>query len=307
MTPVPRHDPLLAKRKIYFCKALNTTNPNVASALDRAALVASIQGLVGSAAFYLVDGDPGEEQSLCAVVDRAESPHRVRFYRVRRRNLPETEGGGVFRALELGEQDGLAESIHMVFFDDDVVGAEYNHYGPRATTFGGFVQERCSQDVRLRYLIRSDVIEKILRMPEIRKVRIKVEPSVATALKQHAGGLGGAFDAAEVFQAGRYMELVLAARAADRSFTDNVKSLLRAIRGQNAVGHVDAFEVYGKNQDSEYEHLNLLHDRVIVQTEISRESPRSRALDKDSAYAAVEAAYASLGDAINAGGTITVD
>lgn len=77
--------------------------------------------------FYI---DEGDEQYLSAIVDRSEPPQRVRFYRIRRRNLPETEQSGNFADLVLAEQEGLAESIHIVLFDEGVIGSEYNHYGP---------------------------------------------------------------------------------------------------------------------------------------------------------------------------------
>ena len=306
MPLVPHLDPSVARRNVYFHKVVSRAIDAGAAAFDREAAVAAISALAGTDSFYLDEGEPEDEQHLCAVVDRAESPQRVRFYRVRRRDLPETEAGGVFRALELSERDGLAESIHVVLFEDGIVGSEYNHYGPRATTFGTFLNERCGQDVRLRPLVRADVIDKILNMQEIRTLRIKVDPSAATALQQSAGGLGGAFDAADVFSAGRYLDLKVATTAHDEEFTDKVKRLFRSLRDRGGLEHLGAGEVYGKNEAGELEVFNVLHDMVVVNTTIQRESPRSRALSRDPAYAAVEDAYAGLADDIRDAGTITV-
>jgi hypothetical protein len=304
--PIPQRDPNVAVRKIYFHKVLARSGDD-GFALDRDALVAAIQGLEGTPQFYLPDGPPADEQYLCAVADRAGAPHRVRFYRVRRRNLPETEAGGTFEALELDERRGLAESIHIVLFDDDVIGSEYNHYGPRVSVFAAFLNERCGMDVRVRQLVRRDVMDAILAMREIRVMRIKVSPAAATVLQQRAPGLGGAFDAAELFSAGRYMDLTLAATRGEANFTDKVQSFLRTLRDAGVENQLDAAQVYGKTQDDAFETLDLLKDRIVLTREIERESPRSRALDKDAAYRAVEDAYGEIEEDLDAGGTITVE
>jgi hypothetical protein len=296
MPPTPQADPNVAHRRISFHKVRPRAIAEIdAFELDRDAVAASVQALMGTVRFYLSEGDPAEEQSLCAVVDRVTPAHRLRFYRVRRRNLPETESDGVFEALELEERRGVAESIHMVFFDGNVVGSEYNHYGPRASTLGQFLNERCGLDVRLRPLVRADVLDQILRMSQIRKLRIKVDASEAVALRQSEGDLGSAFEAAEIFSAGRYVDLTLAARPSDERFTEKVKRLLSGLRQHGAIEHVGVAEVYGMSESGDLVALNLLHDQVTVKADIRRESPRSRALDRDSAYAAIESALCPCG------------
>jgi hypothetical protein len=307
MPPAPQRDANVAARQIYFHRAQARLRSNADDFVwDRDAVAAAIAELVGTEEFYLDEGEPAEEQHLCAVVDRAQAPHRVRFYRVRRRNLPETEAGGVFQALELGERDGLAESIHLVLFDDGVIGAEYNHYGPRTSTFGTFLARRCDQDVAIRPLIHSNVIDEILDMREIRTVRLKVETEAIGALRQHDGGLSGALDAAELFSAGRYVDLKLATKPQDAAFADRVKALLRGLRDGGALDHLKAAEVYGQKGDGLFDTLNVMKDVVTVNARIARESPRSRALDRHAAYAAVEEAHRALAQEIAAGGTITV-
>jgi hypothetical protein len=307
MPPAPQADPNVAARRIYFHKV----RPRLKSKadefhLDRSAIAGAIEKLVGTDRFYLDEGEPGDEQHLCAVVDRADAPQRIRFYRVRRRNLPETEAGGVFEALTLGERSGLAESIHLVLFDDNVIGAEYNHYGPRTSTFATFLSERCELDVVLRPLIHSNVIDEILNMGEIRSVRLKVETSAVGALKQHAGGLGGALDVAELFSAGRYVDLKLATKPHDADFTAKVKALLRGLRDSGTLTNVEVAEVYGQKGDGLFDTLNVMKDLVTVNATINRESPRSRALDRDAAYGAVETAQKALAQDIAAGGTIVI-
>jgi hypothetical protein len=304
--PIPA-DPNVAQRKIYFHQVAPRTGDPDRFRLDRAGVLAAINALSGTPQFYLPEGPADEEQNLCAAVDRTRPPHRFRFYRVRRKNLPETEAAGDFEALDLDARRGLAESIHVVLFDDNVVGSEYNHYGPRATTLATFLNERCGQDVYLKQLVRRDVIDDVLRMSDIRRIRIKAEPAAAAALRGRATGIGGAVDAATSFSAGKYVDLTLAADPADGEFTQRVKSFIRSIRSSDARAHLEAAQVYGKNEDGLLEALDLLHDAVVLNREIERESPRSRALDKDAAYRAVEDAYREIQPELGQGGTITVE
>ena len=307
MPQIPQPNVNRARRQISF----HRVSPRLKSKADefvwnRDAVAGAIGALEGTDDFYLTEGDTADEQSLCAVVDRSNAPQRIRFYRVRRRNLPETEASGVFEALELGERSGLAESIHLVLFDDEVIGAEYNHYGPRTSTFGTFLAERAALDAVIRPLIRSDVIDQILAMDEIRRLRLKVETSAVGALKQHTGGLGGALDAAELFSAGRYVDVTLATTPGDATFTDRVKALFHALRDSGSIDHLQAAEVYGQRSDGLFDTLNVMKEVLTVTAEIDRESPRSRALDREAAYEAVEAAHERLAGEIEAGGTIAL-
>lgn len=302
MPQIPR-DPNVAERKIYFHKAVASSGED-GDVFDRDEAVRRIAALARTADFYLAEGAPDEEQSLCAVVDRDQPPHRIRFYRVRRRLLPETEASGNFEELVLDEQRGLAESIHVVLFDDEIVGSEYNHYGPRVATFARFLRERCAIDVVLRPLVRANVIDDILAMEDIRLFRVKVAPSAVSAVRARVHGLGGAFDAAELFSAGNYMDLRLASSRDDQQFTERVKGFFRRFREAGAAIELDAAQVYGSNRDGILETLDLLHDRIVLTREIARAAPRSRALDQDDAYRAVEAGHAEISDELGEAGTI---
>jgi hypothetical protein len=304
--PIPRN-PNIAQRKVYFHRLEPRHDPPDQFVLDRSAVVAGVERLRGGPNFYLPEGAPEDEQRLCAVVDDVGEPQRLRFYRVRRRNLPETEVEGDFAALELDERRGLAESIHVVLFSDNVVGSEYNHYGPRASTLATFLNERCQQDVVMRQLVRRDVMTAILNMREIRKIRIKAAPAAAAVLRDRASGLGGAVDAAENFSAGKYLDLTLAPDTGHtREFTEQAKAFFRRVRDRNAPSDLEAAEVDGITDEGLVGHLDLLHDYVVLNREIERESPRSRALDRDAAYRAIQDAYQEIEGEIGEGGTITV-
>lgn len=303
MPPVPQRDPNYAERKIYFHKAV-TDDPEFE--LDREAVVTCISALGGSADFYI---DEGDQQYLCAVVDRVAEPQRLRLYRIRRGNLPETEEAGSFEELELAAQRGLAESIHILLFEGSVIGSEYNHYGPRITTFGQFLNERCGLDVRIRPFIREDVFSAILGMREIRRFRVKVSPHGVAELQQQGIALSEGFDVADVFRAGRYVDLTWASEPGDADFTERVKRFFRGLRDSQIepTTLVEAAQVYGVSSSDDLDDFDLLRDRVVIVDHIRRESPRHRTLDTEAAFGAIEAAHEGLADQMAAGGTLTVE
>jgi hypothetical protein len=305
MPPRPQRDPNVAERKIYFHKALVDDEPDFV--LDRDGIVTAIQDIRGTPQFYV---DEGDETFLCAVVDRPNPPHRIRLYRVRRRNLPEIEGDGNFGDLPLNEREGLAESIHIILFEDGVIGSEYNHYGPRITTFAQFAADRCGSDFRLRQFVRSDVIGQILAMAEIRRFRVKVSPAGLAALQAGGVTLNGAADATDLFRDGRYVELVWGAEPGDQRFRDRVKRIFRDLRnsGLDPTAVIESAQVYGRAApDDALEELDLLRDRLVITREIEKESPRYRTLDTGAAYGAVEDVYGEIRNELDEGGTLRLE
>lgn len=233
----------------------------------------------------------------------------MRFYRIRRGNLPETEESGTFEDLQLAAERGLAESIHILLFDDSVIGSEYNHYGPRVTTLGRFLNERCDQDIRIRPFIREDVISAILSMREIRRFRVKVTPHGAAELQQRGVALSEGLDVADVFRAGKYADLTWASQPGDADFTQRVKRFFRGLRdsGVEPTTVVEAAQVYGVTSGDDLDDFDLLRDRVVIVEQIRRESPRHRTLDTEAAYAAIEAVHESLATDLAQGGTLRVE
>ena len=296
-------DPDFASRKIYFFKVFDEGgDPDFA--FDRETVVRSIESLDhDSPDFYLEESD---DRITCAVVDRTTQPARIRFYKIRRRDLPEKDSGRGFEDLLLDPTEGLAEAVHVVLYEDNVIGMEFSAYGPSIARIRAFLAEKCDSDVTLRHLVRKDVIDHILSLDDIRFLRIKVDPSVASIVQDKASGLGGAFDAAELFNAGRYMDLSVSSRPDDMGFTDKVKSLFRTLRDEQLSGVLAAAEVRGYDADlGSVEDINVLQDRIVRVKDIRRVRRESRALDADEAYGAIDEAYREIEDELGDDGTIT--
>ena len=72
-----------------------------------------------------------DNQYLCAWPESGRRPRTAIFRAIRRSGLPQVERGGELEDLYIPTAAGLAEAIHVVFFDHNIVGADFNFYGPR--------------------------------------------------------------------------------------------------------------------------------------------------------------------------------
>jgi hypothetical protein len=301
---MPQFDPNKAERKIYFYRAVpRDTDGAQGFELDRAAIATCIEGLKGKPDFYL---DQGNDRITAATLVRKAAPQRITLYAIRRRDLPSTDSGtGTFSILPLKEKEGLAEAIHIGLYPNSLVVAEFFFYGPRIGRFQDFLNERCGLDVELRNLVRGDVISQALKATEIRAMRIKVHPSDTTLQAVKGLGLGGAIDAAKKYHAGYSVDLTLRADRGDMSFTDRVRDFLKQSRTQDLSEILDAAEVTARNPaTNELEDINLLSDKVVRIAIIERQSERSRALDADSAFAAIDKVYNDLKNDLPADGLL---
>ena len=80
---------------------------------------------------YWEDSEDSEDSVLCLLDGPYGTLPTVQFCRVRRAGLPQLERAGNVKDLDIALDEGLLETIHAVFFPENVVGVAYNHYGPR--------------------------------------------------------------------------------------------------------------------------------------------------------------------------------
>lgn len=107
-----------------------------------------------------------EGDSICAFpqLDIEDYPS-LRFCRIRRSSFPLIENAGNIRDLVINPEEGLLEPIHVVFFPHNIVGVEYNHFGPRISRLGDYLLSKTTIDyptVRFEALIRDDVIQQLI-------------------------------------------------------------------------------------------------------------------------------------------------
>ena len=299
---VSRSNPGTLERTIHFYRAdIGTDDSGVLLPFDPVPALSAIAGLP-----YSDDGNgkymPDSDGNVLVLrTDAAFGSDTVTFGRVRRTGLPQVEQAGSITDLSIAPDSGLFEVIHVVFFPNNIIGAEYNHFAPRLSALANYLFQKSNQAIRrpvFRALLRNDASAQIDRLGDLRVMEFTVAPSYAGAVRQIDQSLGDAFAAnAQVLQNPAVLQLLLKPESQGRSgFLNRMIGALKDFIGDDQVREgTHRLQVRGLCLDSgKVETLDLLRDEFITSRNIVRVNPRSRALEPSSAIQAIREAYTEL-------------
>lgn len=257
---------------------------------------------------YLLDSDGN---ALC-VVDYSDSDNqRIRFCRVRRTGLPQLERAGNISDLNIDPDTGLLEAVHVVFFPDNTVGAEYNHFGPRVSRLGSYFIEKAGNEPRrltFSHLLRGDASEQLDRLTDLRLLDFSISPAFIDMVRQADAGLGDAIDAnRRAIGEPETVRLLLSPEKGNQSgFLNKMINPLKQLFANGVYENSKRMQVRGKCEDTgRVETINLLNDLFISTQQIVRLNERGRALDPESAFQAIRAARQELGDSLQNASSIS--
>lgn len=256
--------------------------------------------------------DLGDGTVLGVWVDRQTGPGQLRVASIRRSGLPLVEQDGQLSALNIGARAGLYEAAHVCLFPNNIVGMEFNFYGPRVSRLANFLYltnpGACPRFV-LDPLLRQDVVSQLRRLQALKVVDLQVRSSYASSLAQADESLGSAFQAAAEAGGAQTVRVVLAPEPYGRArLADRVKRFVQSVASrtdlrENAVN----FTVKGwDEQTGALEAVDLLRDELVSTKRIVRLDGRSRAVDQSAAYAAVNQAYTELREDLEAAAAASV-
>ena len=262
-----------------------------------------------------VQGWYEEEQdgsALCLFPDLTSYRYPVaQFGRVRRQALPQIEEVGDIAELSLTSNQGLLESIHIVFFPGNVLGAEYNHYGPRATRLGNHLHTISgvpTPKARINPIIREDAFDQLNDVESVHVLDLELLPAAVEIIAARHAPIGDALRAAAAVSNGaRSIQLVIKPDQGDeRGLWDRVSSPLRDIFGnQELRPDIKRGKLQGRRGlNGPLEVFDLLQDEITSAQGMMRLSSRSRALDPAGAFRTIIGAYGGLQTGIEQSPTI---
>ncbi len=246
-------------------------------------------------------------------VDRHGSPQRVRVATIRRSGYPFVERLGDLSPLSVPADSGLADQIHVVFFENNVVGADYNFYGPRLGSLALYLRKKadgvCPKKLRFEVLLDPDAAERLENLQELMVLDMKVRPSDSEVRAQLEEGLGGGFDANDVMGSVGELGLLLKSEPYSRkSIPRRILDFARRVgRDENFLRSATRFKAKGIDQFGNLEEIDVLNEQLVAKKKMIKEDPLSRALVKESAYEAIEEAYEELEEKIARAASIYAD
>lgn len=230
-------------------------------------------------------------------MDDTNSPQKIRLATIRTSDFPSVEALGVLNELRLGEDEGLADEIHVVFFDDNIVGAIYNFYGPRISALARYFSAKAPhvyRNIRFEPLLDPETDDRLNRLEDIRLLDLRIEPSMAELLASQSKPLGDAFTATrELFDAEGQVEIVARRKPYGKGGLGPtlLDAVQRIYRNTPIRETAERFRIEGINDAGERELIDLLSDELVVSKRILKQNPRRRAIDPDSAFQAIGSAY----------------
>ena len=242
---------------------------------------------------------PIEDGDVLWVNELHQSNHpALQFCRSRRSALPQRERKGQISDLGIQPDEGLVEPAHVVFFPNNVVGVEYNHFGPRISLLPYYLDRKLGgQPTQFRPLLRENVEDILDRLLDLRVLEFNIDRSTIESLESIDQSLASAFNANRDLVTGQErISVVLKFERADqtgalRRFAAMIRHLLGSDDGP---GNVKKLSARGKLLDTNrVQTIDFLSDFVVFESKFLCVSPRSRAIESGSALAVIEGVYSA--------------
>jgi hypothetical protein len=235
---------------------------------------------------------------------------KMRFGRTRHRGLPLIEKALKFTAIPIPSDAGISDEIHVVFFKDNVVGAEFNYLGPRMSRLAWYLREKCPDtcgQIRFDVLPRPEIQKQLDKLEGLRLFGMRVKPSYISIIRQADTDIAEMFKAQLALGDAKEFEVVIRAER-NKSLNERLRKFIKKLLKRDDVAQgVSALEVSGRSEvTGKIEEIDLLRDQLISKKDIILENSATRALDKDSAYSAISKAYTELHNEISAASGISL-
>lgn len=231
-----------------------------------------------------------------------DDDRRFALATIRRVGLPRAEARGKLSSVPLAADQGLHEPIHMVRFDDNIIGVEFNFYGPRPSRLPFYLKHAIGDsapEFTLEALLNQNVAAELSKQQELRLVDLQVRASFAKTLGDADGkGLASVLSTAAEASNAQVVGLTLRPEPRGRKpLTKKVQDFVSSMAQRDGI-HENAtrFVVKGVGPDGNVTELDLLEDRLVSRKKMLTTGKSSRAVKESSAYAAIEEAYAELKD-----------
>lgn len=233
-------------------------------------------------------------------VDSIKSPLKARIGTIRKKGLPMMERHGQTSPLTIPSDAGLYEPMHFMIFPNNVVGFEYNFYGPRPGSIKYYLPKKVSNlvdEVELIPLMRKDVHKLLSRIGEVRVFRLKIHRDMGELLRELDDNLPDAIEAAKRASDAEYIEIVFRSKKYSRHginipFLNRLASWLSRSDVRAAV---DTLKIRARDEITEsIEEFDLLQEYLLSVKQVVKQDEIHRSVNTNAMYAAIQEAYTEL-------------
>ena len=246
--------------------------------------------------FYQV----GEENFLSTVIDSTSNPIKFRFGITRKGGLPLIEENGPPIPLQLAENAGLYESIHVVIFDHGIVGAEYNHFGPRLPKLHEYLSSKFPDlvdNVEVAPIIKPGIDAEIARMGGVKMFRLKLNKDIISLARNLDSNIFDAFNSMKaIHNQIEDVEIILRAKPRHSFNLDNIKRRIPDwLDNSDVQSGIEQFKMAAiDNEIGGSRTFDLLQNYIRSDKRVVQLDPRYRCVNTDSMYSKIIESYNEL-------------
>ncbi|GAB2469279.1 hypothetical protein [Jatrophihabitans fulvus] len=246
----------------------------------------------------------GSGEALCAWVEApllsSKASHVLAFSRLRSDAVPLAELSGRRTPVSIPSDGTLCETSHVAFYPGNVLGVEFNFFGPRVTRLGDYLRgvlRLGDTPFEAEQILRSDVADQLDADRGLRVLDLSIRPSYAETVRQADDSLAAAFAAMAAAGQPAQVGVVLKAEPRKRSATlgEGLLTTARAIaRLPGLRQNAERYKVKSINSQGRVHELDMLQDAFVRSEQVTVLDSRSRAVDRSSALGAIEKAFTEL-------------
>jgi hypothetical protein len=230
---------------------------------------------------------------------------------VRRTALPPIDRGATIGDLGLGANEGLIEQTFFAVYDKRYVGIVRNQYGPGIGRLADYLDNMTDvhETVDFQSLVRSDTVEQLSHMDQLRVFTFKVRSDAVSELQNDQTIYEFFEGPKKVSDDAALIEVTVSVgRQQNASLGADLKRSIRRLSRRADIGDLATkFEVTYDSDDGERRSVNVLDDRLMSSEEIETTSPRAGRLLEESAYRAIDNAYKKLKDKLETAASIELE
>ena len=236
----------------------------------------------------------------------------IQFCLSRRSALPQKERGGDILDLGMQPEEGLVEAIHIVFFEKNVIGCEYNHYAPRVSKLPVYLLKKIKdfELLKLNPLLRGTPEEAAEKLLDLRVMELDVTHAFVDALPGDASVLRDALNSQlRLVEGSERISLVLKFDRNSRfdallSVWDDMKQI---IRWPGYREEAERFKARGLLKDiNRVRTVDFLSDALVGEADFECVDVRSRAIDPVKAVETIHSVRLTMGDELDAVAAVEV-
>lgn len=238
------------------------------------------------------------DKSLTMVVDDIRPQIRGRIGTRRENAWPTQERNGNEQPIDAPPNTALLESTHFIFFPANILGIEFNYFGPRATTLMSYIPAKSGgriDEMDLQMIVDEDARQTIKRIGSISLARLVIRRDAGAQLNEIDSsllsvmrGLLNYSDNAETY------EIVIrkAPKADDLQMAGGKSRLAHWIMNEENRAVTDKLLLRGRNiQTGKIENFDLLGDGFIFEVKVDRIDSKHSTVVSESMYNRIIEAY----------------